>query len=125
MDKTFLLVGIGGFAGSVLRYWLALFIGRQVNSQFPIGTLTVNIIGCLLIGMIAGFSERDTFLSPETRILLTTGFCGGFTTFSAFSYESVTLLREGELFYLGANVVLSVSLGIISTYIGLLFSRSI
>jgi CrcB protein len=125
LDKTFLLVGVGGFVGSVLRYWLALFIGRPVNSSFPFGTFTVNIIGCLLIGVIAGFSERGTILSPEIRILLTAGFCGGFTTFSAFSYESISLLREGELVYVGANVVLSVSLGIVSTYIGLLIARSI
>ena len=125
MDRSFLLVGVGGFVGSVFRYWLALFIGRQLSSTFPLGTLTVNVLGCLLIGILAGLSERGTILSPETRILLTTGFCGGFTTFSTFSYESITLMQDGEFFYLAGNVVISVVAGLLSTYLGILLIRSL
>ena len=125
MDRSFLLVGIGGFVGSVLRYWLSLFIGQHLVSTFPFGTFVVNVIGCFLIGLLAGLSDRGSLISPEVRLLLTTGFCGGFTTFSTFSYESMALLKDGELMFLAANVGLSVAAGFLATYLGTLLIRSI
>ena len=125
MDRSFLLVGIGGFVGSVLRYWLSLFIGQHLVSTFPFGTFVVNVIGCFLIGLLAGLSDRGSLISPEVRLLLTTGFCGGFTTFSTFSYESMSLLKDGELMFLAANVALSVAAGFLATYLGTLLIRSI
>lgn len=125
MDRSFLLVGIGGFVGSVCRYFLAVFVARQLSTSFPFGTLSVNIIGCFLIGMIFALSERSATVSPEVRILLTTGFCGGFTTFSTFSYESIRLMQDGELLYVAANVVLSVVVGFASTYLGILLIKSL
>lgn len=120
MDRSFLLVGVGGFVGSFCRYFLAVFVARQLSTSFPFGTLAVNIIGCFLIGIIFALSERGTAVSPEVRILLTTGFCGGFTTFSTFSYESIRLMQDGELLYVAVNVALSVIVGFASTYIGIL-----
>ena len=125
MDRSFLLVGIGGFVGSVLRYWLSLFIGQHLVSTFPFGTFVVNVIGCFLIGLVAGLSDRGSLISPEVRLLLTSGFCGGFTTFSTFSYESMALLKDGELMFLAANVGLSVAAGFLATYLGTLLIRSI
>ena len=70
MDTSFLLVGIGGFFGSVLRYWVAIFVGRQLATPFPFGTFVVNAVGCFIIGVVAGVSERSSLLSPEVRFLL-------------------------------------------------------
>jgi CrcB protein len=125
MDRSFLLVGIGGFAGSVLRYWLSLFVGQHVISAFPFGTFIVNVIGCFLIGLLVGLSDRGSLISPDARLFLATGFCGGFTTFSTFSHESMALLKDGELLFLAANVGLSVAAGFLATYLGTVLVRSI
>lgn len=114
MIKDILFVGLGGFAGSVLRY----LAGRVLAAAFPWGTLTVNVVGCLLLGLLYAFTERGDLSSPGLRLLLTVGFCGGFTTFSAFMGENLTMLRAGELlpfaFYTAASLLLglaAVSLG--------------
>ena len=125
MNRDILLVGIGGFAGSVLRYLVTIFLAERVSASFPFGTLTANITGCFLIGVILGFAERGSILSPEWRILLTTGFCGGFTTFSTFSYESLRLVQDGEFLYLFLNVWLNVVVGLGATYLGLVLMKSI
>src|SRR5699024_3930334 len=96
MFKNILLVGIGGFAGSVGRYLLARYIELRVLTSFPFGTFAVNIIGCFIIGLRYGLTLRGT-VSPNIRFLLATGFCGGFTTFSTFSMESMTLLQDGQI----------------------------
>ena len=119
------MVGIGGFVGSVLRYLVSLGFAAWSASPFPYATFTVNVVGCFLIGILFALSERGNVLSPEWRIFLTTGFCGGFTTFSTFSYESLRLAQDGELLYLFANVGLSVVLGLAATYAGILLMRSI
>lgn len=114
-----LFIGIGSFIGGVLRYLLAQFIQNKTLTGFPYGTLTVNIIGCFLIGLVFGLAERSG-LSNEWKLFLATGILGGFTTFSAFSYESIALMRDGQagiaLLYISASVIL----GLLATYIGLL-----
>jgi CrcB protein len=123
MDRTLILVGIGGLAGSVLRYIVTLLFARQAGSAFPYGTLVVNLAGCFLIGVIFALSEKGDVLSPEWRLLLTTGFCGGFTTFSAFSYESIRLTQDGELLLLLLYVSISVIAGLLATWFGMLIIR--
>lgn len=125
MGRNILLVGIGGLFGSVLRYLVTIFFAGRVSSTFPYGTLTANLTGCFLIGVFFALSERGNLLTPEWRILLTTGFCGGFTTFSAFSYESIQLLQDGEILFLSVYVGISVVAGLAATYIGMLIIRSI
>jgi len=125
MERNLLLVGIGGFVGSIARYLVAVVFASQVPSVFPFASLTVNIVGCFVIGVLFALSDRGNFLSPEWRILLTTGFCGGFTTFSTFSYESLRLMQDGEYLYLGAYVLLSVVIGLAATYFGIILIRSI
>jgi CrcB protein len=125
MDRSILLVGLGGLIGSVARYAVALAFAGQLATAFPFATLAVNIAGCFLIGVIFALGDRGNILSPEWRIFLTTGFCGGFTTFSTFSYESLRLLEDGEYLYLGANVLISVAAGLAATYLGILLVRSI
>jgi fluoride exporter len=125
MDRSILLVGVGGFVGSVARYLVAILFSSQISSVFPFATLTVNIVGCFLIGILFALSDRGNVLSPEWRILLTTGFCGGFTTFSTFSYESLRLMQDGEYLYLAAYVLISVFIGLTATYLGIALVRSI
>jgi CrcB protein len=124
MGKMILIVGAGGFAGSVARFLSQQFIARQYPSSFPWGTLIVNITGCFIIGLIYALSEKGNLISPEMRLLLATGFCGGFTTFSSFAYENITLMRDGELLYAFLYVVSSIIIGFLATYIGVLIVKS-
>lgn len=119
-----LLVGAGGAAGSITRYLSQILITRYYPSSFPWATLAVNITGCFLIGIIYAFSDKGNLLSPEMRILLATGFCGGFTTFSTFAYENVSFLREGELLYTFLYIAASIVIGFLATYVGVLVVKS-
>jgi CrcB protein len=124
MGKLILIVGAGGFAGSVARFLSQQAIARLYPSSFPWGTLTVNIAGCLIIGIVYGLGEKGGILSPEMRLLLATGFCGGFTTFSSFAYDNVGLLRDGELLYALLYIAASVVIGLVAAYLGVLLVKS-
>ena len=115
--KILLLIGTGSFIGGVLRYSISQFIQTKFLSTFPIGTLIINIIGCFTIGLVFALSER-TNMSPEMRLFLATGICGGFTTFSAFSNETFGLMRDGQLFYASAYITSSILFGVFATFIG-------
>ena len=116
---TVLLVGAGGFIGSVMRYLVGVWVQSwSGNSWIPYGTLTVNVVGCFLIGLIAGLAETRQFLGEGTRALLIVGLLGGFTTFSAFGYETIAMVREGHIAAAAANVGLQVALGLTAVWIG-------
>jgi CrcB protein len=113
------LVGLGGAAGSMLRYWLGgLAQARLGSAAFPAGTLAVNLAGCLAIGMLAYLADSRGAASPETRALLLVGLLGGFTTFSAFGNETLNLIRDGEGLLAGANVTANVVLGVAAVWLG-------
>ena len=116
--KELIVVGAGSFIGGGLRYLVSQFIQGRILSSFPFGTFGVNIIGCLLIGLVYGLSERGN-VSAEWRLFLATGILGGFTTFSAFSFETVTLIRDGQFWYALAYICLSVMVGVVATFIGI------
>jgi len=118
MFKLILLVGTGGFIGSVARFLGSRYITENFLSSFPFGTMTINIIGCFLIGIFYGMSDRGNLMSEEWRIFLTVGFCGGFTTFSSFTSENITLLRDGAFVYFLLYTGLSVFLGLAATFLG-------
>jgi CrcB protein len=118
MLKTLFIIGSGSFLGGVARYLTARVVQNSFASAFPYGTMAVNLLGCLLIGLIFGISERTNMISDEWRIFLTVGFCGGFTTFSTFANENMTLLRDGNFFYFALYTGLSVFLGLVAVFFG-------
>src|SRR3990167_4946511 len=107
-----LIVGVGGFLGSILRYWLSGLAHRWVQDAFPAGTLLGNVLGCLAVGAFWGLVEYREFFSPETRLFVTVGILGGLTTFSAFGYETFALLHDREYWAALANVGANVLSGI-------------
>ena len=112
-----LLVGMGSFIGGVCRYLLSMLVQSKFSSSFPYGTLLVNLTGCLLIGILFGFFDRNQ-VSHEWRLLFITGVLGGFTTFSAFSVETYNLIKSGNYGSAILYVALSVILGISLTFLG-------
>lgn len=115
MIKTLLLIGSGSFLGGIFRYLLSLFIQSKTTSTFPFGTLGVNILGCFLIGLIIGYINKEN-LANEWYFFLVTGLLGGFTTFSAFSMESVNLFSNNQPTYAIIYIGLSVILGLSATF---------
>jgi CrcB protein len=123
MFKLIFVIGAGSFLGGISRFLASRLIQNSVISAFPYGTFVVNIVGCLLIGIFYGISERGNLMTTEWRMFLTVGFCGGFTTFSTFANENVALLRDGNLFYLALYTGLSVFFGILAVYAGNLITK--
>jgi CrcB protein len=118
MVKSILIVGLGGFIGTVARFLISRYFQVNITSVFPWSTFVVNIVGCLLIGIIYGISEKGDFLSPEIRLFLTVGICGGFTTFSTFSNDAFLLIRQDEWFRFALYASLSFFLGLVAVYAG-------
>ena len=115
--KSFLLVFLGGGLGSGLRYLVTITM-NQYSKVLPFGTFTVNMLGCLLIGLILGYAQRENTLTSNQTLLLATGFCGGFTTFSAFANENLELIKNGELFNFSVYTIGSALIGILAVFIG-------
>ena len=118
-----IIVFLGGGIGASARYLLSTIISRATNSSFPYGTFVVNIVGCLLIGLFMSMFEERFLINPSLRIFLTIGILGGFTTFSSFSYETITLLHEAQFFYAGLNILISVVTCLGATYIGMTIGK--
>lgn len=119
MWKIILYVGAGGFLGSVSRYLLSRWIAGSWLHAWPAATFSVNMLGCLLIGLLFGIFERTGIVGPETRLFLVAGFCGSFTTFSTFAAESLSLLRSGQWFVFTGYALASVVAGILFTWAGM------
>jgi len=114
-----LLVGAGGFIGSALRYTVSGLVHRAIPfAGFPYGTLVVNLVGCLAIGLLAGFAESRQVIGPELRIFLFLGVLGGFTTFSTFAYEGVELIQHGEFAKVLGSVMIHVLVGFLAVWFG-------
>lgn len=116
--KAILLIGFGGGIGSIFRYLVQLGVSKLVTVSFPFGTLFVNISGCFMIGLLYGFADKYAALTLEWRMFLITGLCGGYTTFSSFSYESISLFRQGIYTYFICYILLSVLVGLLATVAG-------
>lgn len=115
-------VAIGGAVGSVARFGIGGLVSQKFGETFPLGTLSVNIAGSFVIGFLAALASPEGRLNPQTRIVTTqlfmTGVCGGFTTFSSFSLQTLNLLNDREYLYAGGNVLLSVVLCLVATWLG-------
>jgi len=123
MVKLAFLAGLGGFLGSAGRYLSQQYILNLLPWTFPAGTFIVNIAGCFLIGIFYGLAANEKIASMEWRLFFTSGFCGGFTTFSAFSYENILLIQEGNIKYAIWYSALSLLVGFSATILGLYIIR--
>ncbi len=113
-----LLIGGFGFVGTLARYWLQGAVQRLSSSTFPYGTLSVNVVGSFVVGLVATLTLERAALSPTWRTAILLGFCGGFTTYSAFAYETFELLRTGDPWRGIANIAAQLALGIAAVWVG-------
>jgi CrcB protein len=123
--QAFLIVGIGGGLGAVARYATGLLVASLWPLGFPLGTMLINIVGSILMGLLFGAMSHSGPEAESMRLFLAVGVLGGFTTFSAFSLDAVRLIEQGELLQAGAYVLLSVVLCLIGLYLGLLVTRGV
>jgi CrcB protein len=119
----YFIIGLGGAMGAVGRYLLQGLVHQFTGISFPYGTLVVNILGCFLIGFIMELSENRFIIDPQTRLFITVGILGGFTTFSSFGYETFSLLRDGETLRAILNVTLSMVVGLGAVWFGFITAR--
>jgi fluoride exporter len=124
-SQRMLLVAVGGLVGCVARYWLSGVVQRLGDHGFPSGTLVVNILGSLVIGVVMSLSLERGLVDESLRILLTTGFCGGFTTMSTFSYETFVLLRDGEHLLAIANTGVTFAACLGAVWLGSIIARAL
>jgi CrcB protein len=120
-----LAIALGGAVGSVCRYLLGLAIQTRIGGDFPVGTLIINITGSLLLGFLLRYALLGTEMTPVTRALVTTGFCGGYTTFSTFSYETAALIEGGDYGRAGLYVGLSIVVSLLGTFAGMQLARTL
>ena len=125
MWQKFLYLGIAGALGTVARYWLSGVIQRHTTTEFPLGTAAVNIIGCLLFGLLWAFVENRLSISGQARMIIFLGFFGAFTTFSSFAFETSQLLDESQWLWASCNILFQNVIGIAGIIIGLAVGKLI
>jgi CrcB protein len=123
MSRILFLIGTGGFLGSMARYLTASTLTRYFPAAFPYGTFVANSLGCLIIGIVYGLSERFNWFTPEWRFFLATGFCGGYTTFSSFAFENIKLLQDGNYITFASYSLISFIVGLLTAFIGLSITK--
>jgi CrcB protein len=125
MLRTILLVGSGGFIGSVMRYLVQYYMEKNLESTFPWGTFIANVAGSFIIGMVFALAEKGNLMNAEWRIFLAVGICGGFTTFSSFAYNNLSMLNERAWGSLFLNTGGNLFFGILAVYLGIILIRLI
>jgi fluoride exporter len=121
----YVMVGIGGCLGSILRFWLGTYIGSRMGTRFPYGTLVINITGSFLVGLILVLLTAKTHWSPNWRYLIPIGFLGGYTTFSSFEYETLRTIQDGQIGLALLYAAVSVIVGLVAVWGGVMAGRSI
>jgi len=124
MGRSILFVAFGGLIGSVFRFLAASFVVTMLPFTFPFGTFVVNITGCFIMGAAVGLAERYIWIHHDWRMFLTAGFCGGFTTFSAFAFENLELLLDKNYATFAAYSIASFVVCLGATFVGLILTRS-
>jgi fluoride exporter len=124
MNK-YVLVGLGGCLGSILRFWAGAYISNRMGTRFPYGTFIINITGSFLIGLVMTLLAERTHWSPGFRYLIPIGFIGGYTTFSTFELETFQSFRDGEIIIAFLNVLLSVVVGFVAVWLGAVAGRAL
>ncbi len=125
MIQKLLIVAAGSGAGGALRFYISQMIYKYLPAVFPFGTLAVNILGSIFLGvLIFGFDSKN-LVSPEMKLLLGVGFCGGFTTFSTFSFETFSLIKDSEFLLAGANVAANLIFTIAGVFLGYLLTKQV
>ena len=123
--KTFWAIAIGAAVGGVSRFYLSAAVQHRMGSTFPWGTMLINITGSILLGFIMRYALSTPGVSVEARVLLTTGFCGGYTTFSTYSYETATLIEDGQFGRAGTYALASMLLALVGTFGGFALAREV
>ena len=123
MLKSIVLVGLGGGIGSIFRYLVSFFTAKNYTGDFPVATLSVNIIGSLMIGLLTGLLLKHNIVHNDFKLLFMTGFCGGLTTFSAFSLENIQLYQSGHYLSMITYIIISILGGLAAVFAGLILIR--
>jgi fluoride exporter len=121
----YLMVGMGGCLGSILRFWVGGAIDQRVSSRFPFGTFVINLTGSFLLGLIATVLTENAHWNPNWRYLVPIGFIGAYTTFSTFEFETFRSMESGLILVAMLNVILSVSLGFLGVWLGVITGRAL
>ncbi len=125
MLRNLLIVGTGGLIGTVMRYLVQVHIEKLMGSTFPLGTFLINILGSFIIGVVYGLAEKGNLIGPEWRLFLAVGLCGGFTTFSTFSADTLNLLKDNSIVQILSYTGGSVLFGLLAVYLGIILARTI
>ena len=118
MTINIICVGCGGFLGAISRYIISIYTSKQFLFKIPLGTLIVNVLGGFLIGLIMELTIKNNFISPQLKLFLATGIMGGLTTFSTFSYETIVLIKEGNILLAILNILLNLILSLLGVVLG-------
>lgn len=120
---NYLIVSLGAALGGGLRYWVSNVVYKYLPATFPYGTMAVNVLGSFILGILMFHFDQKELLSPHMKVFLTAGFCGGFTTFSTFSYETIVLFRDSQFGSGLLNIFLSLLLSLVGLYLAYLISK--
>lgn len=123
MFKSIVLVGLGGGIGSIFRYLTSFYIVKYFPSKFPLATFTANILGCFIIGLLFGYFEKNNLVDSNLKLLFVTGFCGGYTTFSAFGYENMSLFQSNNSLLAFVYIAASLIFGLLAVWFGLFVTK--
>lgn len=123
MIKSVLIVFLGGGIGSIFRYLTSVFTQKYIQQSFPWATFFVNIVGCLIVGILVGLFTKQQIPNADLKLLFITGFCGGFTTFSAFALENIKLFQSGNSFLALLYIALSLILGVFAVWTGMMITK--